>query len=83
MNRIFLIARQEFIKFITRRGFLFTLIGVPLWIGLAAVVPKMAAGSDRAVFTVIDRGNAFRQEISRTLARENAPSFILVMHRRR
>ena len=79
MNRIFLIARQEFIKFITRRGFLFTLIGVPLWIGLAAIVPKMvASGGDRAVFTVIDHGNAFRAEISRTLEHENAPSFILV-----
>lgn len=79
MNRIFLIARQEFIKFITRRGFLFTLIGVPLWIGLAAIVPKMVApGGGQAVFTVIDHGNIFRQEISRTLEHGNAPSFIMV-----
>jgi len=79
MNRIFLIARQEFIKFVTRRGFLFTLIGVPLWIGLAAIVPKMvASGSDHAVFTVIDHGGAYRQEIARTLQHADAPSFILV-----
>ena len=28
MNRVYLIARQEFIKFVTRRGFLFTLMVV-------------------------------------------------------
>ena len=79
MNRIFLIARQEFIKFVTRRGFLFTLIGVPLWIGLAAIVPKMvASGGDHAVFTVIDHSGAYRQEIARTLQHADAPSFILV-----
>lgn len=79
MNRIFLIARQEFIKFITRRGFLFTLIGVPLWIGLAAIVPKMiASGGDQAVFAVIDHGHGFRQEIVRTLEHDSAQRFILV-----
>ncbi|MBS0275714.1 MAG: ABC transporter permease [Proteobacteria bacterium] len=79
MNRVFLIARQEFIKFVTRRGFLFTLIGVPLWIGLAAIVPKMiASGGDRAVFTVVDHGHGFKQEIARTLAHESAQRFIMV-----
>ena len=79
MNRIFLIARQEFIKFITRRGFLFTLIGVPLWIGLAAIVPKMiASGGDQAVFTVIDRSHGFGPEIARTLEHDSAQHFILV-----
>ncbi len=73
MNRTFLIARQEFIKFVTRRGFLFTLITVPAWIGLAAIVPNMlASGPDRAVFTVIDKSHGFGQEIAQTLAREDA-----------
>ncbi|HSM96256.1 MAG TPA: ABC transporter permease [Rhizomicrobium sp.] len=74
MNRILIIARQEFVKFITRRGFLFTLIGVPLWIALAAIVPAKLASSEnrQAVFTVIDRSGVFAPMIEQAVARRSA-----------
>jgi ABC-2 type transport system permease protein len=74
MNRILIIARHEFIKFITRRGFLFTLIGVPLWIGLAAIVPaKLSSAENRqAVFVVLDRSGGFAPALARAVERRNA-----------
>jgi len=80
MNRILIIARQEFVKFITRRGFLFTLIGVPVWIALAAIVPaKLSQTENRqSVFTVIDRNGAFAPLIEQAVARRSAPGrFVL------
>ncbi|HEY7977174.1 MAG TPA: ABC transporter permease [Rhizomicrobium sp.] len=74
MNRILIIARHEFIKFVTRRGFLFTLVGVPLWIALAAIVPaKLSSAQNRqAIFAVVDRSGAFTPALSRAVDRRNA-----------
>lgn len=43
IRRIFLIARQEFLKYVTRRGFLISTLMVPLVIFIAAVVPPLVA----------------------------------------
>ena len=74
MNRVFLIARQEFVKFVTRRGFLFTLIGVPVWMALATIVPTMLGNhGGHTVFAVVDRsGGAYRDAIAQSLARRDA-----------
>lgn len=74
MNRVFLIARQEFIKFVTRRGFLFTLIGVPVWMALATIVPAMLNNhSGQTVFAVVDQsGGTYRDAIADALAKRNA-----------
>ncbi len=74
MNRVFLIARQEFVKFVTRRGFLFTLIGVPIWMALAAIVPAMLGNhGGQTIFAVVDRsGGAYNGAIAESLARRDA-----------
>ncbi|MGN6515580.1 MAG: ABC transporter permease [Rhizomicrobium sp.] len=78
MNRAFLIARQEFIKFVTRRGFLFTLIGVPLWIALAVLLPPLLAHSNGHVrFTVIDRGGGRLGDILVQAAAQEREKFIV------
>jgi len=73
MNRILIIARHEFIKFVTRRGFLFTLIGVPLWIALAAIVPAKLTPkqSHDVTFAVIDRAGGYVPPIAQAAERRN------------
>ena len=74
MNRILIIARHEFIKFVTRRGFLFTLIGVPLWIALAAIVPSKLSPKEShdVTFAVIDRAGAYEPLLAQAARRHNA-----------
>lgn len=66
MRQIWLIARQEFIKYVTRRGFALSILMFPLWIVIVTMVPKWTgAESDTPrshVYTVIDRsGGGFAQ----------------------
>jgi ABC-2 type transport system permease protein len=74
MNRVLIIARHEFVKFVTRRGFLFTLIGVPLWIALAAIVPAKLSpkASHDITFAVIDHTGAYEPRIATAAQRRNA-----------
>lgn len=58
MTRAFLIARQEFIKYVTRRGFAISILMFPLWIVIVTLVPQWTGGNDAPsnhVFTVVDR----------------------------
>jgi ABC-2 type transport system permease protein len=74
MRHTFLIARQEFIKYVTRRGFLISVLMFPLWIMIVIFVPQMTgAGAPRShVFTVVDRsGGVGRDAILAALARKN------------
>lgn len=73
MNRVLIIARHEFIKFVTRRGFLFTLIGVPLWIALAAIVPaKLSNGHGHDIaFAVIDHTGFYEPLIAQSAIRRD------------
>ncbi|MBN9559082.1 MAG: ABC transporter permease, partial [Alphaproteobacteria bacterium] len=64
MTRTFLVARSEFIKYVTRRGFIISLLMLPLWIVVGAVVPQwIASTTPTRIFTVVDRsGNNFYAE---------------------
>lgn len=70
MKRIFLVARQEFITYVTRRGFVISVFLMPVWILAAAIVPKWA---DRSVtpqaFTVIDQAGGYAQAIAQSASR--------------
>jgi len=74
MRRTFLIARQEFIKYVTRRGFVISILMFPLWIMLVALVPQWTGGGNEPRyhhFTVVDRtGGAYRQAIEAAVDRK-------------
>lgn len=56
MREVLLIARYEYLKFVTRRGALIGILVVPLLIGLGIGVPALTARASQADrFTVIDR----------------------------
>ena len=61
MKRAFLVARQEFIKYVTRRGFAISILMFPLWIMIVILVPKWMDGPPTArLFTVVDQsGGAY------------------------
>ena len=59
MNRAFLIARQEFIKYVTRRGFFISILMFPLWIVVVTLIPQWTAGGDSPrILTVVDQTGA-------------------------
>jgi ABC-2 type transport system permease protein len=74
MNRTFLIARQEFIKYVTRRGFAISILMFPLWIVIVTLVPQWTGGGDTPsthVFTVVDRtGGAYANALYCAAARQ-------------
>jgi ABC-2 type transport system permease protein len=78
MRHTFLIARQEFIKYVTRRGFLISVLMFPLWIMIVIFVPRWTGEGSAAhehVFTVVDRsGGIGRDAILAALARR-APAY--------
>jgi ABC-2 type transport system permease protein len=77
MRRVYLIARQEFIKYVTRRGFLIGVLLFPVWIGLVAFLPQAV---DRAtpsrVFVVVDRAGGFEAPIAEAVARADASAML-------
>jgi ABC-2 type transport system permease protein len=74
MNRTWLIARQEFIKYITRRGFIISLLIFPMWIVLGIVVPKwMSSTVPPRPFVIVDHTDgSYAQALRDTLARSAA-----------
>ncbi|HXC54753.1 MAG TPA: ABC transporter permease [Rhizomicrobium sp.] len=67
MRRTLLIARQEFVKYVTRRGFFISILMFPLWIMVVTLVPQWTGGSgpQHHDFTVVDRtGGAYRDAIA-------------------
>jgi ABC-2 type transport system permease protein len=81
MTHTFLIARQEFIKYVTRRGFLLSILMFPLWIMIVIFVPQWTGGGNAAAhrhdFAIIDKtGGAYRDAILSALARgQGAPAW--------
>ncbi|HWD28130.1 MAG TPA: ABC transporter permease [Rhizomicrobium sp.] len=75
MKHTFLIARQEFIKYVTRRGFLISVLMFPLWIMVVIFVPQWTGGGSgtaahRHDFAILDKtGGAYRDAILASLAR--------------
>ena len=73
IRRIFLIARQEFLKYVTRRGFLITTLMVPLFIVFAAVVPSLLISqTETRVIAVVDRAGGYQRAIAAAVARDDA-----------
>jgi ABC-2 type transport system permease protein len=73
IRRIFLIARQEFVKYVTRRGFLIGILMVPLFIALAAGIPALVATQTHTrVITVIDRAGGYEQVVAAAVRRDEA-----------
>ena len=74
MRHVYLVARQEFVKYVTRRGFLLSVLMFPLWIMIVIFVPQWTGGSQYGpaphTFTVVDRaGGAYRDAVVGALGR--------------
>jgi ABC-2 type transport system permease protein len=77
MRRIYLIARQEYIKYVTRRGFLISVLMFPVWIGLVAFLPRaLDRATPSRVFTIIDRADGYETAIAEQVARADAASML-------
>ncbi len=77
MRRIYLIARQEYIKYVTRRGFLISVLLFPVWIGLVAFLPRaLDSATPSRAFTVIDRAGGYETAIAEQVARADAASML-------
>ena len=70
MREVLLIARYEYLKFLTRRGTLIGILVVPLLIGLSIGVPALTERVSQADrFTVIDRGqHGYFDRVAESLA---------------
>jgi len=71
VRRTFLISRQEFIKYVTRRGFFISILMFPLWIALIVLVPQWTSTAPQRIFTIVDRAGGYREAILDALARED------------
>ena len=72
MRNTFLIARQEFIKYVTRRGFVISILMFPLWVVIVMFVPRWTSGAPQRTFTIIDQAGGYRAAILQSLAREDS-----------
>ncbi len=74
MRRALLIARCEFIKYITRRGFIISLLMLPAWIVVGAVVPQwIERATPTRTFTVVDRtGGRYEFALAKAVSQDNA-----------
>ncbi|MBV9903932.1 MAG: ABC transporter permease [Alphaproteobacteria bacterium] len=73
MKRTLLIARQEFIKYVTRRGFFISILMFPLWVVVATVIPQWTGGSEspRILMIVDQTGGQYRDAIRDAIGRDN------------
>jgi ABC-2 type transport system permease protein len=73
MNQTFLIARQEFIKYVTRRGFFISILMFPIYILLVAFVPRLADGGESPrIITIVDEtGGQYREAILSAIGLDN------------
>ncbi len=83
MNRAFLIARQEFIKYVTRRGFAISILMFPLWIVIVTLVPQWTGGGADAVqqhrLTIVDRtGGFYRDFVAGALTRKKMTNLVYI-----
>jgi ABC-2 type transport system permease protein len=72
MRNAFLIARQEFIKYVTRRGFFISILMFPLWVMFVLLLPQWTGGVPQRTFTIVDRAGGYREAVVDSLAREDA-----------
>ena len=77
MKRAYLIARQEYIKYVTRRGFLISVLLFPVWIGLVAFLPTaLQRAAPSRVFTIIDRAGGYEAAVAEEIARSDTSSML-------
>jgi ABC-2 type transport system permease protein len=72
MRNALLIARQEFIKYVTRRGFFISILMFPIWIIIVLMVPRWTSAAPQRTFTIVDRAGGYRAAILESLSREDA-----------
>lgn len=72
MRNTFLIARQEFIKYVTRRGFFISILMFPIWVMIVMLVPRWMSGAPQRAFTIVDQAGGYRAAILQSLAREDS-----------
>lgn len=72
-RRTLLIARQELVKYITRRGFIISLLMMPLVMALSIAVPSFTASHPRSnVMTVVDQAGGYDKVLADAVARDQA-----------
>ena len=86
MISILLIARHEFVKYVTRRGFLISLFLMPAWFVFAGAVPRwIERNAPPRSFIVVDRDGGFASAIAEAVAARTAadPARLTALIRRR
>ena len=80
IRRIALIARQEFLKYVSRRGFIISVLMVPLVIAFAALVPMFVMSqTETRVIAVIDRAGGYEEAVAVAVARNDAQSALAAL----
>ena len=73
IRRTLLIGLQEFVKYVTRRGFIISLLMIPAIMVLAIAVPSFTATHPRTtVMTVVDLEGGYAEAIAAAAARDSA-----------
>jgi len=73
MRRTLLIARNEYVTYVTRRGFLIGVVLFPLWIGLVVALPGLLASTTPVRhFAVVDRAGGYAEAVADGLVRDEA-----------
>jgi len=72
MRNALLIARQEFVKYVTRRGFFISIMMFPIWVMIVLLVPRWTSAAPQRSFTIVDHAGGYRAAILDSLAREDA-----------
>lgn len=73
IRRTLIIAAQEFVKYVTRRGFIISLLMMPFILALSIAVSSFTSGHTRTnVMTVIDFEGGYAGAIEKAVARDTA-----------
>ncbi len=73
IRRTLLIALQEFVKYVTRRGFLISLLMVPMILALSLGMSSFTANHARTnVMTVVDLEGGYAAAVEQAVARDTA-----------
>ena len=73
MRRILLVARHEFIRYVTRRGFIISIVLMPTWVLFAAMVPRwIENNAPPRSFMVVDRSGGYAGPIADAVAARDA-----------
>ena len=80
IRRTLLIGRQEFVKYVTRRGFIISLLMFPVVLVLAITIPRFTAAHPRTnVMTVVDRAGGYAHAIFHAAARDQAKAELMAL----